>query len=447
MAAEKKENQLICFVIVYSHTLCPRLQYIIDFLAFYFQHPFKITANEQAYATSPDYKINYSHQRIDDKEIYIAPHALLFENEKRKIQIRCFEQNGYTAFLETSGDMRFDLFAAIFYLLSRYEEYLPHEKDKYGLFAHQNSIAYQEGFLQLPLVNIWLEDFRKLLEEKFTGLSLPRNDFSFLPTYDIDIAWAYKNRGFKIHTANIVRSVLKGQWSTARARARAAKGKQKDPYDTYEWMDTIHEKFALHPIYFFLVASIKGKYDKNTSVDNSEFQQLIKSVSSKYSIGIHPSWYSGDKPSQLKNEKQWLENISQQKITVSRQHYLRFHLPFTFRHLADNGIKEEYSMGYGTINGFRASICSPFYWYNLEKEEATSLMLHPFCFMDANAYYEQKLSPQQALEELLQFFNSIKNVNGRMITLWHNSILGTAPEFEGWSEMYEQFLQAIAAKK
>jgi hypothetical protein len=176
------------------------LQYIIHFLSLYFQHPFKLTANEQAFATSKDFKINYSYQRIDDHEIYINPHALLFENEKRNMQIRYFQHKGYTAFFETSGDIHFDLFAAIFFLLSRYEEYLPHVKDQYGLYAHQNSVAYEAGFLQRPLINIWLEDFRKLLEIKFRGINFSANKFSFLPTYDIDIAWSYKHRGFKLHT-------------------------------------------------------------------------------------------------------------------------------------------------------------------------------------------------------------------------------------------------------
>ena len=105
-------------MIVYSHTLSPRLQYIVHFLSDYFQYPFKLTANEQAYATSSDFKINYSYQRIADDEIYISPHALLFETEKRYVQIKCFDHsNGYKAFFETSGDVHFDLFAAIFFFI------------------------------------------------------------------------------------------------------------------------------------------------------------------------------------------------------------------------------------------------------------------------------------------------------------------------------------------
>jgi hypothetical protein len=423
------------------------LQYIIDFLSLYFQHPFKLTANEQLYATSTDFKINYSYQKIDVDEIYISPHALLFENEKRHVQVKCFDHtSGYKAFFETTGNLHFDLFAAIFFLLSRYEEYLPHQKDKYGLYAHQNSVAYEEGFLQQPLVNIWLEDFRKMLETKFRGIFFQKNGFVFLPTYDIDIAWSYKHRGFKLHIANIIASVFKGDWKRAKARIRTVQEKETDPFDTYDWMNALHQKFNLQPIYFFLVAEIKGRYDKNTSVHNHQFQELIKTVSSQYETAIHPSWYSGDHPAQLIKEKQWLESITQKQIRSSRQHYLRFNLPNTFQRLLNIGIKNEYSMGYGGINGFRASIASPFYWYDLEKEESTSLLLHPFCFMDANAYYEQKLSPQEVLQELLQYYNTVKNVGGTMIAVWHNNILGTAPGFSGWKEIYEEFVQTICNK-
>ena len=431
-------------MIVYSHTPSPRLQYIIQFLTHYFQHPFKLTANEQAYITSADFKINYSYHRIAADEIYINPHALLFENEKRHLQVTCFQhKQGYKAFFETSGDIHFDLFAAIFFLLSRYEEYLPHKKDKFGLYAHQNSIAFKEGFLHQPLINIWLEDFRKLLRVKYSGITLHKNKFSFLATYDIDIAWAYKHRGFKIHLGNIIRSLLNGKWSAARDRIKTVKGKAPDPYDTYEWMDALHQKFNLHPIYFFLAAELKGEYDKNTNIDNKEFQQLVSAVAEKYKIGIHPSWYSGDHPAQLVKEKNWLEKFSHQNISSSRQHYLRFHLPRTFQNLINIGIREEYSMGYGSINGFRASIASPFFWYDLEKEESTSLLLHPFCFMDANSFFEQKFSAAQALEELMSYYEAVKTIDGAMVTIWHNNILSAADEFKGWMEMYEQFIQNI----
>ena len=107
------------------------------------------------------------------------------------------------------------------------------------------------------------------------------------------------------------------------------------------------------------------------------------------------------------------------------------------------GILKDFSMGYGSINGFRASVTSPFYWYDLEKEQATSLQLHPFCYMEANSFFEQKLSPSQALEEMREYYNKVKKVNGTLVTIWHNTFLGTDEMFKGWREIYEQFLEEV----
>lgn len=430
-------------MIVYSHTVTSRLQYVIDFLSDYFHHPFRLTANEQAYQASSDYKINYSHTKMSDDELYINPHALLFETEKRQVRATCFEYNNHIVFFETSGDLHFDLFAAIFFLLSRYEEYVHHDTDKYGRFAHQNSVAFKEGFLDQPLINIWLEDFRRFLEKRFEGLQLENPQFSFIPTYDIDMAWSYKNKGFFRNLFSMLRFVFTGKWRNINEQIKVLQGKLPDPFDAYEWMDHVHRQYGLKPIYFILAAQEYGRYDKNISIRNPEFQQLVQSIASKNHMGIHPSWSSGDHKELLIKEKKWLEKLTHQALHSSRQHYLRFHLPGTFENLIGAGIRYEYSMGYGTINGFRASIASPFYWYDLQKEETTKLLVYPFCFMDANAYYEQEHTAAEAFEELLHYYSVIKPVNGTMITIWHNSFLGTGNEFEGWRETYEKFLSVV----
>jgi hypothetical protein len=98
-------------------------------------------------------------------------------------------------------------------------------------------------------------------------------------------------------------------------------------------------------------------------------------------------------------------------------------------------------MGYGSINGFRASVCSPFYWYDLEKEKATSLMIYPFCFMDANSLFEQKQTPQQTYKELIQYYERVKGCKGVFIPIWHNFILGTDPSYAGWRDLFELFMK------
>jgi hypothetical protein len=210
-------------------------------------------------------------------------------------------------------------------------------------------------------------------------------------------------------------------------------------------MDELHQQYSLSPVYFFLVAKEKGRYDKNTDISDPEFRELLHSISSKYEVGLHPSWISGDMPSLLAKEKKALEKIIDHPVDTSRQHFIRFDLPVTYQRLIAAGITEDYSMGYGTINGFRASVATPFYWYDLKNEQATELLVHPFCFMDANAFYEQKLSPEAALEELLELYKSIRSVNGTMITIWHNNFLGSDEAFAGWKEVYREFVEVVSS--
>ena len=126
------------------------------------------------------------------------PHSLLFENKIIEQPIQCFDANGRKAFFISDSDFPFDIFAASFYLLSRYEEYLPHQKDIYGRYAHENSLAFKEAFLNQPLVNLWLKDFKDALKRAFPKLTPEGSGrhslFTLLPTYDIDIAWSYQTQ-------------------------------------------------------------------------------------------------------------------------------------------------------------------------------------------------------------------------------------------------------------
>ena len=353
-------------LVLYSNTITPRLQYVVDFISNeLFHQPIRIVTDIGAFKIIDQPKLNYSDKEIGEKEFYLKNHPLLFENGIKQQNIECFDLNFHKAFFETEGDFPFDVFAASFYLLSRYEEYLPHKKDEYGRYAHTESIAFKEGFLNMPLVNIWLEEFKKSLQKKFPELIFKRKNFKCLLTYDIDEAYAYRYKGIIQTLGGVTRSMLRGNFSEAEQRLRVVNGKEKDPYDCFEWLDALHLYCRLKPYYFFPVAKKQKGYDKNTSTNVKPYRSLIEYYSVNYKVGIHPSWQSGDDHSLLKEELEWLEAVADKHIIHSRQHYLRFTLPHTYRRLIDAGIQKEFSMGYGTVNGFRASVCSSFYWYDL----------------------------------------------------------------------------------
>ncbi|MDB5192056.1 MAG: hypothetical protein JWQ96_1619 [Segetibacter sp.] len=432
-------------LLIYTTQASPRVEYIFStLLPALGITDYQITTDLNTFKNFSGAKINYSFEQVENT-YSIQPASLLFENEIKQQQIDCFDWNGYKAFFKTGGDLPFDIFAASFYLLSRYEEYLPHQLDMYGRFAHENSLAFKEGFLQFPLINLWLQKLGKSLKQKFPSLLLQPADFRFIPTYDIDIAWSYKHKGVVRNVGGLVKSIMKGEWANAIERMKVLQG-ASDPFDSYKWLDEVHKNLTEKPLYFFLLAQQNKGYDKNILPTKPELQALVKEVSTKYNVGIHPSWQSGDDSKLLNEEVILLENITSRSIIKSRQHYIRMMLPTTYRQLIQAGITEDYSMGFGSINGFRASYCLPYKWYDLEKEETTNLTLFPFCYMEANSFYEQHYSTAQASTELEHYYNITKSVGGLLITIWHNHFLGTDRMFAGWKEVYEKFLQKFVRR-
>jgi hypothetical protein len=470
-------------LLIYAHITSARLQYITQFI-FASLHGCncRITIDSEAFKNHDGPKINYSDTLVAGNELWIKNVPLLFEDGIHPQSINCFELNGHKAFFKTEGGYPFDVFAAAFYLLSRYEEYLPHVKDSYGRYAHENALAFKEDFLQLPLINIWAQQLALAIKEIFPAYTVKNAGFQFVPTYDIDTAYSYLYKGFWRNFGRVLRLP-----HTFFERIAVLAGRKKDPFDCYDWLHQLHSKYQvqlspagedtsqgesavvgvptgsneqgasavvgvltgsneqgetklnIHPVYFFLVAEKSGPYDKNILPHKDAMWRLVKKHASKYSIGLHPSWQSGDKAHLLPAEKKQLEAMAEQSVTRTRQHYIRFNLPDDYARLIDNGLTDDYSMGYGSINGFRASVATPFNWYNLPADEPTSLLVHPFCYMEANGYYEQKMTPAEALTEMTHYLDICKKVNGTLCTIWHNNFLGTDPVFRGWKEVYERF--------
>ena len=157
----------------------------------------------------------------------------------------------------------------------------------------------------------------------------------------------------------------------------------------------------------------------------------------------HPSWKSNSNPLLVNEEKKQLERISKKAITNSRQHYIKLKLPETYRRLIKNEINNDFSMGYGNVNGFRASAASSFFWFDLKENKTTSLRLYPFCFMDATSHYSLNQSAEEGLGELMYFKNICQHYNGLFISIFHNNTIGDEKTFKGWKETYLKFIDIL----
>jgi len=206
----------------------------------------------------------------------------------------------------------------------------------------------------------------------------------------------------------------------------------------------LHKRYKVNAIYFFLLGEY-GENDKNVSVDSRTFQSLIQSLADYAETGIHPSYGSNSQQGRLQKEVQILSRILKREVKKSRQHFLKIKLPDTYRKLIDVDIKDDFTMGYAGNIGFRAGICSPFNFYDLDNETTTTLRVHPFAVMDATFRYYLKVEPYQVIDLIKPLVEEVKAVNGTFISLWHNESLSENHIWKGYRSVYEELLKIASA--
>ena len=429
---------------VYTTELTPRITYT-------FQLVFETLLNDevQFFQNSEEFqkidgvKINYSNQlKIDG--IYIKPQGLLHESHFQEQHPDIIDWEGEKAFFAVENSfLPFDLFAATFFLVSRYEEYLPGKRDSHQRYRARDSFAAQNSFLEKPLVNIWALKFAHLIELQFPGYRFKRSAFSYLPSIDIDNAWAFKNKGFIRFSASLFKDILNGRWSLLKKRIAVVSRFEKDPYDNYDFMLKTFDKYHFHPIFFFLLNK-KGKNDRSLSHHNLYYRNLILKLGEKGKIGIHPSYESHKSNRQLAEEIHRLVGITGKPVTRSRQHFLKMNMPATYRNLIDQGITSDYSMCFPSRPGFRASIATTYYFFDVLKNETTKLRIHPFQVMDATLLHYRGMGVIDAKRKIEQLMLETAKVGGTFISLWHNESLSDAGSWKGWRDVYSEMTRLAA---
>ncbi|HIE73286.1 MAG TPA: hypothetical protein EYQ06_03265 [Flavobacteriales bacterium] len=429
-------------LIIYTPKITSRHKYIFKlFFNEIHQIKFQITEREDEFKAFDGAKLNYSNTSFED-EIFIESIGLLNEKGINQQDINVSPQNNIPAFFQSQSDssMGFDVFSASFYLVSRYEEYLPFVKDIHQRFQAENSLAYKHDFLQKPLINIWAKSLMQKIKQKHPDLEVISPTYNYISTIDIDNAFYYLEKGFVRSLAGFFASLFSFDFNGIQQRFAVLLGKQKDPYDTYDAQLKLQKEYNLKVIYFILLADY-GLNDKNISFTKRKFQLLIKRLADYASIGIHPSYGSNTNFAKLPKEIKRLEGITKREVTKSRQHFLKLTLPETYNQLVDCGIRDDYTMGFASAIGFRASICSAYTFYNLDTETILPIKIHPFAVMDATLLYYLKLSPEQSLTQISALIEEVKNVNGTFISLWHNDTFSNYKQWEGWESVYKEMIK------
>ena len=431
-------------ILVYTHKITPRVRYI-------FKHiftrilltPVSFTSKVEEFVAHNGPKMSYTKVPLG-KEFFIRSNELLFEQGVNDLEINISKWDETPCFFNTSSNssIPFDIFAASFYLISRYEEYLPHVRDVHERFTAEQSLAYKFRFLEKPVVDIWALKLKDILKERFPEYHFPEREFSYISTIDVDNAYAYKYKSFVRTSGGFISDFFKLHLKSFWDRLLVLLRVRKDPYNTFEHILALSNTYKVKVIFFFLIADYTT-FDTNVSATKRQFRLLIKHIADYASIGLHPSYYTMKNSVMLKKEKERLESITNIPATISRQHFLRFSLPETYQNLIDLEINEDYSMGYASHVGFRAGTSIPFHFFDLDFEIQTPLLIYPFALMDTTLNDYMGLTPKQSLGRTKDLLQEVMRVKGTFITLFHNESVSGYLRWNGWQRVYETMLKMI----
>ena len=427
-------------ILIYVQKVNPRIEYITKLLFSQILNiEFAFITNSLEFKKAEGAKFNYSTEKFDD-EFYIKPHRLMFSKAMITPNIEPVWFEGTKYFCESSkdSDLPFDPLAAAFYVVTRHEEYTEQKRDVFERYPVTQSILVKYDLLGKPVVNIWAQLLGRKIREKYPEFSSEETKFRFLSTIDVDNAWAYRHKGILRTFAALGRSFIKKR-SEFRERISVLSGYKKDPYDTYEYLDTVFKGNENKVLFFFLLGDY-SRFDKNNSYHNKRFRKLIVDTASKYEVGIHPSFGSSRKGhrKRTKVELQRLEEILGKKVLKSRQHFLRLEFPKSYRRLIKSGLLEDYTMGYSGLPGFRAGICTPYYFFDLEREMTTNLLVTPFQVMDGTFAHYLHLSPEKAWDEIRTLMEEVKKVGGTFVSIWHNETVNDEGIWKGYRQVFEK---------
>lgn len=432
-------------IVVYSPVDTPRLRFSLDVI---FNAILNVgyTLIDDISASNPDsVHIVYAAQHKVDKVLHIVPAGLLEESGIKEVTPSVRHGKLPVIFPMEQGDLGFDLFAAVFFLVSRYEEYLPHKQDKHARYSPEQSLAYKHEFLKRPIVDEWCILLREELLKKYPKLSFPKRAFKHVVTIDVDTAFAYKGKGAVRTLGGFLKDLSGGDLSNAVDRFKASLGLSPDPYDVFEWVLDKKRAFDFELIFFYLIGDYEMN-DKNVSHRSASFRSLIKHVNDYAISGLHPSYASTKDFSKIVVERNRLQEITHMPVTKSRQHFLKFSLPQGYRALLHADITDDYSMAYASTPGFRSGTCTPHHFFDLDLNRVTTLTIHPFAFMEATFKYYERTSSEQALEEMKSIVETVKRVEGTLYSTWHNDSLSNHGEWEGWQSVFTGLLSYVSGK-
>lgn len=430
-------------VLIFCDKVNPRIQYAVSIVfTTVLNIPYRITINEEEYTSCQTAKLAYS-KKSHIHGVRICPSELMSQDSWMKFvpEVKIHENLKSYLFPTHQDDfLGFDLFAFVFYLLSRYEEYQCENLDKHKRFEYEKSIVYKLNSINEPILNFWIRYFYEKLKDNFSELKISTRTYNAVSSIDIDNAFAYAHKGFRRNIAGLIKDGFSFKINKVKNRLISLMDESKDPYFTYSKIAELTKGSKMNLNYFVLIGDYSD-FDKNPNFRNKGFRNLIKTLAKDFEIGVHPSYQSYDEPERITKEVKRLEDIIERKIDSARCHFLRVKFPNTYQAFLQVGVKHDYSMLFPSKSGFKTGLAQPYPWFDLSNNKTTQLLIHPSTLMEGTLRDYEKLNTDEAVERIHNLVNQTKLYGGEFVSVWHNDSF--SEENKDWINVYSKMLQLV----
>ncbi|MGB1972139.1 MAG: DUF7033 domain-containing protein [Flavobacteriaceae bacterium] len=357
-----------------------------------------LTTSLESFVAHNGPKMSYGEKPLGN-EFFIQSTTLLFEQGVQNLTIITKQWHDTLYFFEVGqqSNMPFDIFAASFYLISRYEEYLPHVKDEYGRFNASQSIAVQNGIIESPIVDVWIEFLYRELKTRYPDLhsSLQVKE-KFMPIVEVVKPFKYLHKSFFRNVYQWGKSLFQLNFWDLIEHLLVLLRIRKDPWDTFDEFKSLFYE-ASFPVRFFFLFSKISYLDQGISVMSRNFQALIKEVADYFQVSLLASFSTKTVGQTLRKERETLNHLIHRPINAIRFAWGISSVGESYRNLLAQEIQVDYSMGYSNVLGYRASTAVPFFFYDLSNEMSTTLQVFPVVASERSLMH---FSPIEAIKKM-----------------------------------------------
>jgi len=330
-------------------------------------------------------------------------------------------------------------------LLTGYEERIVRARDAHRRFSARDSLLGRGGWLNRALVDEAAEVLHRALTSHWPGLPAPVRSFALELSHDVDHPFRYAHGALR--TARHIARDLARDAGRPRALARtlgrvaatALGHDASDPWYTFDPLLALAERWGTRHTFYVFGGRTDRRLDAKYDPSGRRMRRLLARLDrAGHEIGLHPSYRSIERPGQLGREAARLSTAMaraglRQRLRATRQHFLRLDVPHTQREAAEAGLRVEASMGFADAIGFRAGICRPFPWFDLELNRRLDLEVRPLSVMEVTVFREAYMglgeSPA-AVDAMREIRAVCERHAGTFSLLWHNDNLSTPRQRE-----------------